>query len=195
MLTPVLFACLSAQAGPPSITTAPAHGHPVAVDAVAGLGTPLGWLGIEGQVDVLRWLVLSGGVGRGLSSGSTQLAGMARGRWVLHASPLGEAAVTGGYGLSHGKFHWEPVCVGYFVGDPACSVVKNGTLWWHNLELAIEARHGRGPLQLFVRLFGGVGVPANPGALSCDGCTTDAAKKAGTRPLPFLGGAVGVLLR
>jgi hypothetical protein len=175
------------------VSTADATVHHVAVSVVVGFGTPLGWRGLEAQVDVLPWLVLSGGAGQGLSSGSPQVAGMARLRWPIR-TPTGEVAFTGGYGISRGEFVWTPFCLGFDAGDSSnCGARKSGMLWWHNAELAFEFRSGYLPLPFIARVFAGVGKPGNPGALTCEGnCPRD--PEEGTGALPFVGVSFGLFL-
>jgi hypothetical protein len=165
--------------------------HHVALGAVAGLGTPVGWGGLEAQVDALRWLALSAGAGLGLASGKPQLAAMAHLRWTVRDGPTGELALTGGYGMSRGEFVWKKFCLFFDAGD-GCNGRKSGLLWWHNAQVALEFRNGYDRFPLTARAFAGVGVPANPGVLVCRGyCPATA----GTGPLPFLGVSLGFFLR
>jgi hypothetical protein len=157
----------------------------VSISGLAGLGTPLGLVGVEATVDPFRWLSLSGGVGMAGPSGlRPQEAGMVRLRWPL---PLARwTALTAGFGLSRGRYSSAPCVFQLWCSE------KAGDLWWQNLEAGLEfrVRHDR---PLIVRGFGGWSAVGNPDSLKCvKNCTLDVK---GSADLPYVGLALGYAIR
>jgi hypothetical protein len=157
------------------------------VTGVAGLFTPIGEIGVEGQLSLARFFVLSAGAG--LGAWGPQVAVMPRFRLVdgNWAGGLGAGASYGRYGWFE---NWLPdTC------KQDCAH-KTGNLAWGNAEAFAEFRRGR----LVVRSFVGVGVAINPEALVCDRtigessyshCLRGHADDGKPTALPYAGSSVG----
>lgn len=149
--------------------------HPTAAYVQVGLGTPLGWGGVEIEQTVASFLALSGGVGMGFSG--PQVAVMPRLRFGGR-----DGALTFGAGASYGRFVWTDGCLLH------CTPARaEGVALWDNLEVGIEIRRSSG---FSFRAFIGHGNVVGR-SLVCTvagnfGCDLDAASK-----LFYLGVAVG----
>jgi hypothetical protein len=183
--------CRAAPAAAAPTATVPRdpYGPGIGIGLTGGLGAPTGLFGVEAELDVQRWLSISGGAGMA-GGGRPQVAGMARLRMPL-ANQV--TALSFGYGLSYGNYYWKEFC--YFDAGH-CPAEKAGDLWWHNLELGLELREASGRLPVRLRLFGGLAVAGNPHALRCFGggsshCLSHHADD-GKGPLPYLGVSVGL---
>jgi hypothetical protein len=181
---------LLAGAGGAGAAEMPASANPFeafggAVSATLGLGTPVGLLGIEGQLDLRSWLMLTAGGGKG--NAGPQVAAMLHLRALLHAERSASAALTLGYGLSGGRYH-EQLCI-----FDSCNPELGGTLWWHNIqggvELLLPSASGR--YSLVLRPFVGVAIAGNPRDLKCLDCTS-LSYEVTSRWLPFAGISAGV---
>ena len=130
--------------------------RPTAVYGQLGLGTPLGFVGIEAEHTVVPIWSVSAGAGLGL--GGPQAAVMTRGLFGGHWSKF----VIGG-GLSGGRYLWvEPFCI-----ENDCTR-KSGTVAWGNLEIGGAHRFRSG---FAMKYFGGYG-RLIAGDLVCDEAET-----------------------
>jgi hypothetical protein len=163
----------------PRLEAAPAaqnhfQARPTAVYVQLGLGTPLGWGGVEVEQALTSVLVLSGGVGMGFEE--PQYAFMPRLRFGNRHD-----AGTVGVGVSRGDFRVDDTCWQH------CNPVapQEGVLTWGNLEGGFEHRWANG---LSVRAFVGLRLIVG-GELACVGdlpCSRGYA-----RHTAFTGGAFG----
>ena len=175
---------------------------PVAVHAILGLGTPVGYAGA--MVEYSPHPVVAIGAGAGLGGGTentdclasgvagvcdgplsdrVQLAAMARFRVMRWE----ELAFTVGAGASGGGYSWDE----FTTDEPAH---KSADLaYWGNLELGVEYRAESG---FTARGFSGFAHMLNPSALECidtginsDHCPNDHVHSG--ENVVYLGGSVG----
>jgi hypothetical protein len=135
--------------------------RPFAVYAQLGLGTPLGWGGVEAEATLFRYLALSGGVGAGFSG--PQVAFMPRLRLPFER----RAAFTLGAGVSYGRVVMPTECIGF-----GCAPPSQGDVGWANVEPGFELREAYGAsFRLFAgygRMIGGELTCVQPQATDCD---------------------------
>jgi hypothetical protein len=144
--------------------------------AQVGLGTPLGYVGVEAARRVSPYFVVSAGAGMGVSG--PQIALMPR----LHLGQ-GRSTLVLGAGVSRGKYTSSNACD----DDDGCAY-RTGTANWANVEIGGEYRWPEG---LSVRYFGGYG-QAFADNLVCVGAQEQcAAHPGGGRSLVYTGLAVG----
>ena len=145
----------------------------LALDAHAGLGTPLGLIGVSLEVTPIPYWTFGGGIGTSISG--PQLAMSTRVRY-----PFGHGAIAFGVGASRGAY------------DTAEAWLAD-SLWtrhwdhayWLNLEVSLEHRWSTG---VQFRMYGGVGAVLNP----ADGrCQPD--QNNGGHDCSFPGGPLGLL--
>ena len=149
---------------------------PTVLYAQVGLGTPLGYVGVEAARRLSPSFVLSAGAGMGLSG--PQIALMPR--LVLGR---GRSALVVGAGISRGKYTSSNACSEY----DGCAY-RTGTANWANVEVGGEYRWPGG---LSIRYFGGYG-QAFADDLVCVGAQDQcAAYPGGGRSLAYTGLAVG----
>jgi hypothetical protein len=125
--------------------------RPTAIYAQVGLGTPLGFLGVEAEHTVLPTWSLSAGAGLGIAG--PQAAAMVRRLFEGDQSKL-----VIGAGLSGGRYRWVELCF-----DEGCTR-KGGMVAWANLEIGGEHRFRSG---FAMKYFGGYG-RLIAGDLVCD---------------------------
>ena len=130
--------------------------RPTALYAQIGLGTPLGFLGVEAERTVTPVFSLSAGAGWG--NAGPQAAAMMR---MLLGGDRSKLVI--GAGASGGKYTWDELCF-----DDGCAE-KSGTVAWGNLEIGGEHRFRSG---FALRYFGGYG-HVLAGNLACVGASYD----------------------
>jgi hypothetical protein len=152
--------------------------HPVAVYALAGLGAPLGWGGLEVEATAASHLAISAGVGEGFSG--LQIGVMPRLRFAASS----RQAYTVGLGFSNGDYQQSAGASCFISCTPT---VYKGNVTWANLEAGIEARQTQG---FSLRLFGGLALPfmseltcVQPGDVGCGTQSADT--------LIYLGAGIG----
>jgi len=152
----------------------------VRVLLIGGLGTPVGELGAE--IGFVPWSHLELAVGAGLGLSGRQVAASVR----LRLRPDSILVLTVGGGVSRGDYsdsHCIPI-------GGACPGRWDGTINWANVEVGL-GNQPTGPLAW--RAILGVGIPLNPGGLTCsdrvDPCGEPRDHRAGA--VPFVGFAVG----
>lgn len=156
--------------------------RPIAVTAHAGLGAPLGLLGIAVDVAVQPWLGIEGGIGFGATG--TQLAVNGRAR-ILR---VGRDQLAIGAGVSGGRYEHR---------DPFYGIEYEGTMFgpavWANGEVSLERRTSAG-VQL--RFYAGAAVVVAgdrercsdlDGEVMCRGSVSDTW-------IPYLGLSLGYAL-
>jgi hypothetical protein len=164
------------------------------VNGVVGVGTPVGLYGIEGRLDLVRWLFLTAGVG---VNPAPQIAATAHLRVPLPgAIPDRQFALSAGYGLSGGEHKWDDWRSINFDQESEDRAKKVGLLWWQNVQLGAEARVRSVGLPVIVcGLFAGMAVAMNPGDLHCYGYEPEACERrfpdAGKGPVPYGGAFAG----
>lgn len=166
----ILPAVRAAAADEPSLFTQ----HPTTVYAQLGLGTPLGWGGVELEQTVTSFLALSAGAGMGFAG--PQVAFMPR----LRLGNRDSAGVFG-IGVSYGNYRRTETCL-----FDCAPTYFDGKVAWANIEGGVEHRWNAG---LTLRVFVGLGHVV-AGQLSCtgDSCTT---YREQVRTLPYVGAALG----
>ena len=126
---------------------------PNAIYAQFGVGTPVGYVGLEAERKLSPFFAVSAGAGLGLAG--PQIAVMPRvtlGR--------GASALVLGAGISRGKYASHQICF----DDDSCAQIT-GTPVWANTEVGGVYRWPGG---MSFRYFGGYG-HAVAGALACSG--------------------------
>jgi hypothetical protein len=149
--------------------------RPTAIYAQLGLGTPLGWAGVELERTLTSFLAVSAGIGMGFAG--PQLAAMPRLRLEE-----GRFAFTVGAGLSRGRYRWSDNC-----SLDCTPTVMRGTVTWANLEGGIERRLAN---DLSLRAFVGFG-HVLVGHLTCESGTFCGATSDDGRDLGSFGAALG----
>ena len=149
--------------------------RPTTVYAQLGLGTPLGWGGVEWERVLTRYLTLSSGVGMGFAG--PQAAVMPR----LLLGNRHSAAFLGA-GLSYGHYRRDDSCL--FDCAPA---TFQGTVAWANFESGAEHRWESG---LALRVFVGF-AHIVAGDLACSGSELCSWDKEDVRRLVYIGTALG----
>ena len=150
--------------------------RPTAIYAQLGLGTPLGWGGVEIEQTLASFLAVSAGAGMGFAG--PQIAAMPRLRFGHQ-----NQAATFGLGASYGSYSWDDNCT--LDCNPT---VRRGTVAWGNVEAGFEQRSQSG---LSIRLFAGYG-HVIAGSLTCTtGTFCDIENRDDGRSLVYLGGAAG----
>ena len=119
--------------------------RPTAVYAQLGLGTPLGFAGVEAEHMVTPDYAVSGGAGYG--TGGPQAAAMVR---MLAGGDRSKFVI--GAGASGGNYNWQDYLDLSF--DDRGPIRKVGTVAWANLEIGGEHRFRSG---FALRYFGGYG--------------------------------------
>jgi hypothetical protein len=181
----VLVLALAGEAGAASnLPGTPAPGRERAARLSVGLGTPIGFGGVELEFAPRRSFGLAAGIGRGFAGPNGAVS--ARGRWWLGDS----FSLGAGVGLSAGSYRWEEGQIRPVDCGDLCAA-KEGVPVWFNLEVAAELRV---VTALSIRLFAGVGFMTTPGAMTCvsarDHCE-DLHQNDGEGPLPYVGLAMG----
>jgi hypothetical protein len=173
----------NAQASPryTDLFVAPTMG----LNLTTGIGSPLGWLGVESELTPLSWLSVSGGVGFA-RYWDPQLGATLRTRWIV---PSRVGAFTAGFGMSRGRYTWRESCL--FDFDGKCRDEKTGIVWWNNLEFGFEVRAWMWGLPGIWRSFLGVALPGNPRSVVCIR-NSDSTCHDGTGPFVFVGISGGV---
>jgi hypothetical protein len=140
-LTPVILASTTPSAAD---VVGEFQSRPTAIYGQVGLGTPLGFAGVEVEHLVTPEYAVS--VGTGYGTGGPQLAAMVR---LLAGGD--RSKFTLGAGVSGGGYTWEDY--GSFPDDEGLPR-KSGTVAWGNLEIGGEHRFRNG---FAVKYFGGYG--------------------------------------
>jgi hypothetical protein len=130
--------------------------RPTALYAQMGLGTPIGFLGLEVERTVAPELAISAGAGFGETG--PQFAAMMRPHYGGDRSK-----VVFGAGLSGGDYSWRELCY-----DELCAE-KRGIVAWANFEIGGEHRFRNG---FAMKYFWGYGRIVG-GDLVCVGETAD----------------------
>jgi hypothetical protein len=185
-------------ASPGSVAAAQSAAPPLesfgaGIGGLFGIGTPLGTLGIEGRLDLLRWFFVTAGVGVDFDR-HPQVAAMGHLRLPFSTANRASLALTAGYGPSLGQHEWQQLKV--FDEHSELLPRKRGLLWWHNVELGFEARARSPGLPLVTcGLFVGVAKAANPQDLRCEGPESGLCEREhqsdGVGPLPYFGVRAG----
>jgi len=140
-LTPFILA--SARASAADVVSEFQH-RPTAIYGQIGLGTPLGFAGVEVEQMVTPESAVSVGTGYGM--GGPQLAAMVR---LLAGGDRSKFIV--GAGVSGGRYTWEDYLA---FPDDEGSPRKSGTVAWGNLAIGGEHRFRNG---FALKYFGGYG--------------------------------------
>jgi len=139
--------------------------RPLTIDAVLGLGTPVGIIGGIVQYDVARWLAL--GAGAGANIAGLQLAALARLRPFTWERPWGTIGIELGGALSTGAYGGQ-LDVGPLISDrppdPDEQVYSNSWLAWAQADVGFELKT-RGGFHLIAAE--GLGWPLNASSGHC----------------------------
>jgi hypothetical protein len=180
----------------PEAQSSPWVTDPWALELHAGLGTPVGYLGVALDYSPLRWLSIDAGVGigSGREGGSAHAALGARARLLR----LGERRIYAGVDYSTGGWvatSLDPVggLAPRHGGSEDSRVVYAKRLHWVQPAVGIEQRFASGAL---LRLYAGMAVLMNPDGLRCEWrsgarCEVDREDRQIHRTFPFVGGAFG----
>ena len=137
----------------------------------AGVGTPLGTVGIELEAIVYRTLAIAGGVGLGPGGSAAAL----QPRLFQHDDASG---FYGGLGASVSGEHFV-ACEGDCIIDP----MESGTAYWANVEAGYEKHYGGA----YVRGFVGFSLMLDKGSVCIAGGQCD-------DKVPYLGVAIGAVI-
>lgn len=160
MRRPILALTLAALLAPAAAKAADGvtefEARPTAIYAQLGVGTPLGFIGVEAEQTVMPTWAVSAGAGLGLAGPQAavmtrKLLGGDRSKFVI------------GAGLSGGQYRWEDLCI-----DSDGCTQKTGLVAWGNLEIGGAHRFGNG---FALRYFGGYG-RLIAGDLACEQATS-----------------------
>jgi hypothetical protein len=159
MRLPVLVTALVALA---SARAAAADGvsefenRPTALFVQVGVGTPVGWLGLEAERTLTPEMAISAGAGFGETGPQASLMP----RFLFWGD---RSKVFIGTGVSGGDYKWTKICY-----ETVCAE-KRGRVMWGNAEIGAEHRFRSG---FAMRYFGGYG-RVIAGDLACVGDTAD----------------------
>jgi hypothetical protein len=146
-----LLAVTSAKASAADVVSE-FQNRPTAVFAQFGLGTPLGFAGVEAEQMVTQDYAVSAGIGYG--TGGPQAAVMIR---LLAGGDRSKFVI--GAGASGGRYIWQEFCF----DDDGCAR-KSGTVGWGNVEMGGEHRFRSG---FAFKYFAGYG-RLLAGSFTCD---------------------------
>jgi hypothetical protein len=154
---------------------------PLAVYLQAGLGTPIGALGVEVEGTIARDLALSAGVGLGFAG--PQLAAMPR----LQFPASKHVAVVLGAGVSNGEYEWQRLT--WCPLSQCQATIKRGKVTWGNVEggaeLRLDGGHSLRVIAGYGHIIGGSLRCTQPGTDGCD-------DKGLASKLPYFAAAYGM---
>jgi hypothetical protein len=145
----------------------------VELGGAAGVGTPLGTVGLELETVVYRTLAIAGGVGLGPGGSAVAL----QPRLFQHDDGSG---FYGGLGASISGEHF-PMCQS--AGDCIIDPNEDGTAYWVNAEAGYEKHWGGA----YVRGFVGFSLMLDKSSVCLDYANCDA-------KVPYLGVAIGAVI-
>jgi hypothetical protein len=157
LITVTLLAALAQGEAAAADGVSEFEARPTAIYAQLGVGTPLGFIGVEAEHVVLGTLAVSAGAGVGLAG--PQAALMAR---TLLGGDRSKFVI--GAGLSGGRYRWAEFCI-----DAKGCTQKAGLVGWGNLEIGGAHRFRSG---FALEYFGGYG-HLIAGDLACEQATYD----------------------
>jgi hypothetical protein len=166
--------------------------HSIAVDGVVGLGTPVGFGGVDVEYTPVPWLTLSAGLGANAEGAQEALGARLRG------IPRPGVAMAFGVGASTGPYATVEPLIAFF--DDPQQHYRWTRAYWLNVDFSIERRWDNG---LEMRWFLGLASLLNSSATSCIShdpeagngedrpCSTDAPRDVFAGFIPYFGYALG----
>lgn len=113
--------------------------RPLTIDAVFGLGTPVGFAGGAVEYDLARWLAL--GAGAGTNTAGLQLAAMGRVRPFTWQTRWGALGIEVGSALARGPYGGQPALG---VGLAVTQRYANDHLTWAQFDIGFELKSRSG---------------------------------------------------